>query len=42
MSRRKSKPTVSPVEFIDKIIRLDEKGEAFKLPRISAVCWKWR
>jgi phage terminase large subunit-like protein len=31
MSKRKSKPTVSPVEFIDRVIKLDEKGEPFKL-----------
>jgi hypothetical protein len=33
MSRRKSRPTVSSVEFIDKVIRFDEKGEPFKPAR---------
>ena len=29
MTKRKSKPTIGPVEFIDKVIRHDEKGEPF-------------
>jgi phage terminase large subunit-like protein len=31
MTKRKSQSTVSPVEFIDKVIKLDEKGEPFRL-----------
>jgi len=29
--KRQSKPTVGPVEFIDRVIRLDEKGEPWTL-----------
>ena len=43
MTKRKSKPTIGPVEFIDKVIRRDEKGEPFYPGApISAACWKWR
>jgi phage terminase large subunit-like protein len=31
MNKRRSKPTISPVDFIDRVIRLDEKGEPFSL-----------
>jgi hypothetical protein len=31
MSKRTSKPTTGPVEFIDRLIRLNEKGEPFRL-----------
>jgi len=31
MTRRQSKPTLGAVEFIDKVIRRDEKGEPFTL-----------
>jgi len=36
MTKRKSKPTIGPVEFIDKVIRRDEKGGAFTLAALSA------
>jgi hypothetical protein len=29
--KRQSKPTIGPVEFIDRVIKLDEKGEPFRL-----------
>jgi hypothetical protein len=29
--KRKSQPTVTPVQFIDRVIKLDEKGEPFTL-----------
>ncbi len=29
--KRQSKPTISPVEFIENVIRRDEKGEPFRL-----------
>lgn len=31
MSTRKSQSTIAPVEFIDRVIKLDEKGEPFSL-----------
>jgi phage terminase large subunit-like protein len=31
MNRRQSKSTVGPVEFIDRVIKRDEKGEPFTL-----------
>ena len=31
MTKRTSKPTINAVEFIDKVIRLDEKGEPWTL-----------
>jgi len=31
MSKRQSKPTINPVEFIDRVIKHDEKGEPFTL-----------
>jgi len=31
MTKRKSLPTISPVEFIDRVIKRDEKGEPFSL-----------
>ena len=31
MTKRQSKPTIGPVEFIDKVIKRDEKGEPFSL-----------
>lgn len=31
MSKRKSESTIAPVEFIDRVIKLDEKGEPFSL-----------
>ena len=31
MSKRKSQSTINAVEFIDRVIRLDEKGEPFSL-----------
>jgi hypothetical protein len=36
MTKRKSKPTIGPVEDIDEVIRRDEKGEPFTLARLSA------
>jgi len=29
--KRKSRPTIGPVEFIDRVIKRDEKGEPFRL-----------
>lgn len=29
--KRKSKPTIGPFEFIDRVIKLDEKGETLSL-----------
>ncbi len=29
--KRKSRPIIGPVEFIDKVIKRDEKGEPFSL-----------
>ena len=31
MSKRKSKTTIGPIEFIHRIIKRDEKGEPFTL-----------
>jgi len=31
MTKRKSLPTISPVEFIDRVIKREEKGEPFSL-----------
>jgi hypothetical protein len=31
MSKGTGKPTISPVEFIDRVIKRDEKGEPFTL-----------
>ena len=31
MTKRTSKATISPVEFIDRVIKRDEKGEPFTL-----------
>jgi hypothetical protein len=31
MTKRQSKPTIGPVEFIDGVIKLNEKGEPFTL-----------
>lgn len=31
MSKRQSRPTIGPVEFIDRIIKHDERGEPFTL-----------
>jgi hypothetical protein len=31
MSKRKSESTIARVEFIDRVIKLDEKGEPFSL-----------
>ena len=33
MTKRKSKTTIGPVEFIDRVIKRDEKGEPFTLAR---------
>jgi len=30
-TKRPSKPTIGPVEFIDRVIERDEKGEPFRL-----------
>jgi hypothetical protein len=40
--KRQSKPTSGPVEFIDKVIRRDEKGEAFRLAPYQRRVSKWR
>ena len=34
--KRKSKPTIGPVEFIDRVIKLDEKGAAIHIGALSA------
>lgn len=34
MTKRKSQPTVWPVEFIDKVIKVDEKGDRLLWHRI--------
>jgi hypothetical protein len=34
--KRKSKPAIGPVEFIDRAIKRDEKGQAVELGAISA------
>jgi hypothetical protein len=31
MSKRQTKPTIGPVEFIERFIKRDEKGEPFTL-----------
>jgi len=31
MSKRQSKPTIGPVDFIDRVIKRDEKGQPFIL-----------
>jgi hypothetical protein len=33
VSKRASKSTIGPVEFIDRVIKRDEKGEPFPLTR---------
>ena len=37
MSKRKSESTIAPVEFIDRVIKLDKKGEPFSLAQ-----YQWR
>ena len=34
--KRRPKPTISPVEFIDRVIKRDEKGEPFSFAPITA------
>jgi len=38
--KHQSKPTISPVEFIDRVIKRDEKGEPFSLAPYEALAGK--
>ena len=40
MSKRKSESTIARVEFIDRVIKLAEKGEPFSLAPYQRRCWK--